>query len=67
VDHNHQTGQIRGLLCNHCNHRLLGRHTDPTLLRKMAVYLETPTPWVVPPKKPRKRKRKAAYAKNSND
>jgi hypothetical protein len=32
VDHNHRTGEVRGLLCNYCNHRLVGRHTDPELL-----------------------------------
>lgn len=28
VDHNHKTKKIRGLLCNFCNHKLLGRFKD---------------------------------------
>lgn len=27
VDHCHKTKTIRGLLCNYCNHRVIGRHT----------------------------------------
>lgn len=39
VDHNHKTGEIRGLLCNNCN-LLLGRieHT-PELVIKLQAYL----------------------------
>jgi len=40
VDHCHITGRIRGLLCSRCN-MVLGRcNDDPTLLRRMADYLE---------------------------
>lgn len=40
VDHNHQTGKIRGLLCNSCN-RALGLFKDsPENLRKATKYLE---------------------------
>lgn len=43
VDHNHKTGEIRGLLCRVCNHRMLGAaKEDPALLRKAADYLEDP-------------------------
>lgn len=58
VDHNHITGEIRGLLCNYCNHRAVGRHRDGNLLRKIADYVEQGTGLFVPPKRPKRRKRK---------
>lgn len=40
VDHNHDTGEIRGLLCGYCN-KMLGQARDnPDLLRLGAEYLE---------------------------
>lgn len=41
VDHNHQTGQVRGLLCANCNHGLGHFMDSPELLRKAAIYLKT--------------------------
>lgn len=58
VDHNHITGEIRGLLCSYCNHRVVGRHRDGALLRKIADYIEQGTGWFVPPKKSKKRRTK---------
>lgn len=59
VDHNHTSGEIRGLLCNHCNHRIIGRHKDSELFYRAAKYLDNTTGWFVPEKfKKSKRKRK---------
>lgn len=57
VDHDHHTGEIRGLLCQYCNYRLVGRHRDGTLLRKIAAYVEQGTGWIVPKKKRNSKKR----------
>lgn len=58
VDHNHVTNEIRGLLCTYCNHRVIGRHRNGDLLRKMADYVDGGTGWYVPKKRrPKKRKK----------
>lgn len=43
VDHDHETGQIRGLLCKRCNHDLLGAaHDSIPMLERAISYLESP-------------------------
>ncbi|MAU83409.1 endonuclease VII domain-containing protein [Gordonia sp. NPDC062954] len=41
VDHDHTTGDVRGLLCHWCNHRLLGRWSLAAL-RRAVTYLQHP-------------------------
>ena len=40
VDHDHKTGQIRGMLCNHCNRGIGHFRDDPLLLKFAAKYLK---------------------------
>lgn len=40
VDHNHDTGKIRGLLCRSCNLGLGKFSDDPTVLQKAIDYLD---------------------------
>jgi hypothetical protein len=39
VDHDHETGEIRGLLCVGCNNALGQFHDDPMLLERAADYV----------------------------
>ena len=39
VDHDHETGRIRALLCNCCNIAIGHLNDDPKLLEKAAAYL----------------------------
>jgi len=41
VDHNHETGQRRGLLCVRCNTAIGLLNEDPDILMKAVVYLQT--------------------------
>ncbi len=64
VDHNHKTGEVRGLLCWYCNKKRVGRETDALIFEKTAAYLRRPPArqilgrHYVPPKPKRKRRKK---------
>jgi hypothetical protein len=57
VDHDHFSGEIRGLLCTYCNYRVVGKHRDGELLRRIADYVEQGTGWFVPKKKKTKKRK----------
>ena len=40
IDHNHETGKVRGLLCHRCNIALGMLDDDPTKLRALIDYLK---------------------------
>jgi hypothetical protein len=40
VDHNHSTGEVRGLLCTNCNSAIGRLKEDPTLFQRSLEYLE---------------------------
>lgn len=42
VDHNHKTGEVRGVLCPTCNSGLAKFRDNPDNLRAAADYLERP-------------------------
>jgi hypothetical protein len=40
VDHDHETGKVRGMLCFPCNAALGQLQDDPTIIRRAAEYVE---------------------------
>lgn len=48
VDHCHETGEVRGLLCHSCNVSLGKMGDSPERLRNAADYLENGNPYLTP-------------------
>lgn len=42
VDHNHATGEVRGLLCRTCNQQIGEQRDDPETFLRLAHYLLSP-------------------------
>ena len=40
IDHDHNSGQVRELLCNHCNRGVGAFRDDPDIMRKAIAYIE---------------------------
>lgn len=49
VDHHHQTGIVRGLLCNNCNSGIGFLQEDPEVMRNAVVYVEKHNKKFLPP------------------
>jgi len=73
VDHEHtkgQTGRVRGILCNYCNTRLIGRLKDHAMAQNMADYLRDPPATralgreVIAPGRPKTRRSSAKRPRN---
>ena len=58
VDHDHKTGEIFGILCYRCNHRLIGRIRDGNLFTAAGLYLRKGTGLFVPAKKKKCKRKK---------
>lgn len=47
VDHDHDSGEVRGLTCKPCNYELLGRYDLDALIRAARYLLDPPAPRII--------------------
>ena len=66
ADHNHQTGEARGVLCHHCNVGLGVFKDSPALLAAAASYLQNPPMKEIAMLEPKVDDLKAAVEANTN-
>lgn len=66
VDHDHTTGEVRGLLCTYCNQRVVGRYKRETaeFLLRAYTYLTGVYTGMFVPKKSKKRRSKRKLTRN---
>lgn len=69
VDHDHETGEIRGILCTFCNRVIIGRlkRSGAELLARGAEYLAGPYTGIYVNKIKKKRRRKATLERKNNN
>lgn len=69
VDHDHKSGEVRGVPCEYCNRRRIGQWNSSNIetLRRLLAYIENPparryfgVPWIVPGHGKRKRRKRRA-------
>lgn len=53
VDHDHESGRVRGLLCKTCNYTLLGRYDTAALVRAIEYLTNPPAYAILEPPTPR--------------
>lgn len=57
VEHDHQTREIQGIVCTHCNRHIIGRNRSPEIFARVVDYLQNSHTGLFVPVKKRKRRK----------